>query len=180
MRTPVAASSSTRPREAARGHRQTRGSNSRAAPHPSKQPHAPPPPLTGRKRHRDKQCIIRNGASPSGPASCARRTGRATPTSSGRADPPPMPRPSDLVVDNVRRARPCLRRNDYIETRSATLEEVAGTAPRRRPAATPTRGAPPRTMEEGEAPSRQLASKRPSSAIDPNPPRPLGGRSGTK
>ena len=126
------------------------------------------------------QCTTPSGARANGAASCARRTGRATPTSSGRPGRRRTRRHFVLVVDNVRRARPCLRRNDYIETRSATVVDPGGTAPPHLRDVIRTRDEPPRTMEEGEAPSRQLASKPPSSAIDPNPPRPRDGRSGTK
>ena len=126
------------------------------------------------------QCIIRSGARANGAGSCARPTGRATPTSSGRPGRRRTRRRSDREAGSARRARPCPRRNVFIEMRSAILVDPGGTAPRRRRDVIRTRDEPPRTMEEGEAPSRRPASKPPSSAIDPSPPRPRDGRSGTK
>ena len=126
------------------------------------------------------QCIIPSGARANGVASCARRTGRATPTSSGRADPPPMPQLSDRDRGSAHPARPCPRRSDCTGTRSATLGDLAGTAPPHLRDVIRTRDERPRTTGGDAALSRQPASKRPSSAIGPSPPRPLDGRSGKR
>jgi hypothetical protein len=144
----------------------------RGSPSAPRQPRQPP-------RHSYK-CTTPSGASPSGPASCARPTGRATPTNIGRLDPPPMPRPSDREVDNVRRARPCLRRNDYTETRSAILVDLGDIALPHQQGVIRTRDEPPRTTGGGGAPKVLRDSKLRNFVIDPSPPRRCGGRSGTR
>ena len=161
-----------RPQEQRRPQRRTGSQETTEAAHPR---------LDNRgSRQGQLQCTIPSGAKVNGPASCARRTGRATPTSSGRPGRRRTRRPSVLVVDNVPPARPCLRRSGCTGTRSAIPVEVAGTAPQHLRDVIRTRDEPPRTTGGDAALSRQLASKLPSSVIDPNPPRPLEGRSGTR
>ena len=126
------------------------------------------------------QCTIPSGARANGAASCARRTGRATPTSSGRPGRRRTRRPSVLVVDSARRARPCPPPNAFIEMRSAIQDDRDGTAPPHLRDVIRTRDEPPRTTGGDAALSRQLASKLPNFVIDPSPPRRLEGRSGTR
>ena len=134
------------------------------------------PPRLDTRGNTQLQCTIPSGAKVNGAGSSGRRTGRATPTSSGRPGRARTRRRSDRGAGSARRARPCLRRNAFIEMRSAIQDDRDGTAPRRPRDVIRTRDEPPRTMEEGVALSRQPASKRPSFAIDPNPPRPRDGR----
>ena len=161
-----------RPQEQRRPQRRTGSQETTEAAHPR---------LDNRgSRQGQLQCTIRSGARANGAASCARRTGRATPTSSGRPGRRRTRRPSDREAGSARRARPCPPPNVFIEMRSAILAGVAGTAPPHLRDVIRTRDEPPRTMEEGEVPNLRRDSKLPSSAIDPSPPRPREGRSGSR
>ena len=128
-------------------------------------------------RHRDK-CITPSGASPSGPASCARRTGRAIRMNIGRAGPSAhaatfRPSSRQCTPREAMSASERLYRNEKRYSRDLgdidpphqqgvirTLRRAAQNDGRRRGAAS------------------TAGFKAPSLEIDPSPPRRCGGRSG--